>query len=328
MQDLISVIVPIYNVEKYLERCIQSIQNQTYTNLEIILVDDGSPDKCGEICDRYAALDDRIKVIHKPNGGVSDARNVGLNSMTGKYLTFIDPDDYVHPQLIEILFLSLQQKDAQVSVISWIGIGEDEQKEIKDIHVTGEMIREIDGRDLQNVYFNQTKERITYTVPWGKLYKSDVFNGIKYPVGKIHEDEHVTYKLLYNAKKIVYINQELYFYLTRSSSIMGDFKAKRFDIFSGYLEKINFYMGKSEFDYARKTLLLAIHMLTQYYKWINKKDTECLKAFKENYDRCKQVYIKNKNILKFSKVECIELIIYSSSFSLYRFIWGIKKKIG
>lgn len=224
---LISVIVPIYNVEKYLQQCIDSICKQTYFHLEIILVDDGSPDACGHICDENSKLDSRIVVIHQKNKGLSGARNAGLDVAKGKYISFIDSDDTIHPKFIEILFGLCEYYDADIAQCDYLMVAETSFKlplnPIQSIHIYN---------NRQAIYeLCCTTNSIKYTVSWNKLYKKELFKNIRYPVNRINEDEFTTYLLLWNSNKIVINNQYLYYYLQRSDSIMGQpFSIKRLDV--------------------------------------------------------------------------------------------------
>lgn len=225
MNDLISVIVPIYNVEKYIHKCVKTIREQTYTNLEIFLVDDGSPDNCGEICDEYAKQDDRITVIHKKNGGLSDARNAAIDVMTGKYVTFVDSDDYLEPTMIEKLYNALCNANADMAICNYNYVTED-----------GKFVN-THKNDGQVMVFNQ-KEALYELLDskkysnsaWGKLYRADHFSDVRYPFGKIFEDVPTTYKLFLKSEKIVYVQETLYNYLFNGKSISKQsFKPQRMD---------------------------------------------------------------------------------------------------
>ena len=178
---LISVIVPIYKVEKYLHKCIDSILAQTYTNLEIILVDDGSPDNCGKICDEYAAKDSRIKVIHQPNGGLSAARNAGLDIATGDYIGFVDSDDYIAPDMYEKLYNALVKNDADMAICDYQRFGN--ELPYDEMSLTTEVITGLQAMEKQNTVIN-----CSFVVAWSKLYKSFIFSNVRFPVGKINED--------------------------------------------------------------------------------------------------------------------------------------------
>ena len=214
MSDLISVIIPIYNVEPYLSDCIESIIKQTYTNLEIILVDDGSPDKCGDICDMYAEKDSRITVIHKKNGGLSDARNAGLDIATGKYVTFIDSDDAVALDMVEYLYEMMRESDADITVCQ----PETFSDEIPEIKWQDQRTETITGTEKCLEYY--FKSKLIKSVAWGKLYKTDMFENVRYPFGKIYEDDFTTYRLIALANRISVGFSKKYFYRIRGGSIM------------------------------------------------------------------------------------------------------------
>lgn len=219
MEELISIVVPIYNVEKYLEDCLISIINQTYSNLEIILVDDGSKDNCGQICDEYAKKDNRIQVIHKENGGLSDARNCGMALAKGRYISFIDADDFIHARFIEILLELAKDKQAEI-VVGDFSLFQEAAK-CKDKMISETDIKEAQILSEKHLYDEDfiNRETVRFTVAWGKLYERKLWEGIEYPVGKIHEDTFTTYKLMERAKKVVYLKEPLYYWRENPSSI-------------------------------------------------------------------------------------------------------------
>lgn len=214
MNDLITVVIPIYNVEKYLHKCVDSIINQTYKNLEIILVDDGSPDRCGIICDNYASIDNRITVIHKANGGLSDARNVAINKASGRYITFIDSDDYVDIVYIEYLYRLIKRYSADISVCTFNYITEE-----------GRIINHVLNNDtvkvmnLEEGLYELLNSKLFSNSAWAKLYKIECFENIRFPYGKIYEDVATIYKAFMKSNLIVWGEKSLYNYLFRESSI-------------------------------------------------------------------------------------------------------------
>lgn len=241
VDPIVSIIVPVYKVEPYLQRCIDSICTQTYSNLEIILVDDGSPDHSGEILDRNAELDTRIVVIHKKNGGLSSARNTGLDVAKGEYISFIDADDKVHPQFIEILLALCRQYECEIALCDYLEISEDSV----DLPLNPQQSLFIYNRRQALYELCCTRNAVKYVVAWNKLYKRDLFNKIRYPVGRIHEDEFTTYQLLWKANRIAVTNQYLYYYLQRPTSIMGNpFSVKRLDVLEAYKERLAFLKDK------------------------------------------------------------------------------------
>ena len=225
MIDKISVIVPVYKVEQYLRKCVDSIIKQTYSNLEIILIDDGSPDNCPIICDEYAMKDNRVVVIHKKNGGLSDARNVGIAKSTGKYITFVDSDDYISSDYIEYLYKLILSANGDVSIVL-PQIFYDNQEQVA-ISNKKESIRIYVSKSALLTMLYQKKFD---TSAWGKLYSKKIFEDVVFPVGNIYEDISTIYKTLLKSKVIVYSNQKKYYYLKRNDSIMGrSFKEKDMD---------------------------------------------------------------------------------------------------
>lgn len=232
----LSIIIPIYNVEKYLPQCLDSVINQTYKNLEIILINDGSSDSCPKICEEYAAKDYRIKVIHKKNGGLSDARNEGLKIASGSFISFLDSDDFLSVDFYKILVRTLIEYDADIVECGFRKFERDLDF-VKEIETGKENIElfetEIALKLLMTEYFKQ--------IVWNKIYRKEIVADLQFPVNKINEDEFWTYKVFGNAKKIVKIPNELYFYRQQSDSIMGTkYSLKRLDGLQAMEERINF----------------------------------------------------------------------------------------
>lgn len=213
--DLISIIIPVYKVEKYLEKCIESVLKQTYTNLQIILVDDGSPDNCGKICDEYAKKDSRIEVIHKANGGLSDARNVGISKAKGRYIGFVDSDDYIKEDMYEILLNLIKKYDADVSICN-----------LYDVIDGNECIRNKENGIREYSRIDILKEILLdkniQSYAWNKLYKKELFDEIKYPIGKKYEDIGTTFYLFEKCNKIVVTSEPEYYYLKRADSLVNN----------------------------------------------------------------------------------------------------------
>ena len=210
-KQLITVVVPIYNVANYLDRCVESIVNQTYKNLEIILVDDGSPDNCPAMCDAWAERDSRIKVIHKQNGGLSDARNAGLKMASGKWITFIDSDDYIAEDTLFTLYFSAMENDCQIAACNMIRVYEDGTEE-SFYNPTTKM-----------VVLKQEKRFETLQQPsvCNKLFELKLFDDVQFPKGKYYEDTFVYHILINHAKNVVLTGYDGYFYLSRRDSILG-----------------------------------------------------------------------------------------------------------
>lgn len=246
MEQKVSVIVPIYKVEPYLRRAVDSILHQTYHNLEIILVDDGSPDQCGKICDDYAKEDNRISVIHKENGGLSDARNAGLDAAGGEYIVFVDSDDFIAEDYIETLMRCLKKYDADVAMCSYAvtdSVGYDDSifKAAQD-----DTVEVCDRRELlNNLYDANHKDATYFIVSWNKIYKASLWKDVRFPKGRIHEDEATTYKIYDRAEKGVYLHRPLYGYFTAPSSITrARFNVKRLQWMDALDDRITYFEDK------------------------------------------------------------------------------------
>lgn len=219
MKALISVIVPVYKVEPFLKRCVKSIQQQTYQNIEIILVDDGSPDACPDICDEFAIQDSRIRVIHKKNGGLSCARNAGIAMASGEYFCFVDSDDFIHSTMLEHLLASVNATGAKLAIANVKTVDEDGRQVIeskKSPICTGCFT----AQELLPKLYQEFGWY--YIVAWNKLYHRSLFEKIQFPVGKIHEDEYVIAQIIWKAQKVVCISNEEYVYTyQRKGGIMN-----------------------------------------------------------------------------------------------------------
>lgn len=237
MNPLISIIVPVYRVEDYLKRCVDSLLSQTYENLEIILVDDGSPDRCPAICEEYGRKDARVRVIHQENVGLSGARNAGIDAARGAYLAFVDSDDYVAPDFIEALYGLAAETGCPIA-------------QCRFAYVQGEPLGDRRGRDfriyrgesLMEQLYGPENEATYFVVAWNKLYRRDLFDHIRYPEGRIHEDEATTYLLFHEGKKLAFLDRALYgYYTANSGSITARFSGKRLQWLTAHEERIGFF---------------------------------------------------------------------------------------
>lgn len=221
---LISVIIPIYKVERYLNKCIESVVQQTYRQLEIILVDDGSPDMCPSICDKWAEKDSRIKVVHKENGGLSDARNIGLKIATGEYISFIDSDDYINPYMYEFLMIAVVQEGCDVAGCEVQRFVEDEDP------VEVPLCKEYAVLNKKEAMMELIRDARVQQITCNKIYQKSLIVDILFPVGKYHEDEFWTYQVIGKANRVAIVEYVGYNYLQRSDSIMGvRYSMKRLD---------------------------------------------------------------------------------------------------
>ena len=245
----ISVIVPIYKVEQYLNKCLDNIIYQTYQNLEIILVDDGSPDNCGKICDEYAKKDNRIIVIHKANGGLSDARNAGLKIATGDFISFIDSDDYLELNAYEIMLNAIIKNNIDLVACNYyLDNG-------NNLKTTAYNYNENRIFDRKEAYYNHLKNSYFSAHVWNKLVKREVIGELEFEKGKISEDEFYTYQLIDRTKKCMYIEDVLYNYLQRDDSIIKEFNIKRLDAIEGMYNRLKYTEEHYNEFYSRNKIL-------------------------------------------------------------------------
>lgn len=322
---LISVIVPIFNVEKQLDRCIYSIINQTYKNIEIILVDDGSTDSCGIICDNYNKIDKRIIVLHKANGGLSSARNAGLDNAKGDLIAFVDSDDYLEINYLEELYNNMNKYNSDISVCN-VYYWKNKKKST--------VIKEVDNEFVSSnkeKFENINNKYSSLTVyAWNKLYKRKIFENIRYPDGKIYEDSYILCEILDKTNIISYTLKPLYNYVYRKDSIVNKFGINHFDKIASSNRKID-YLNKMEYyDLALKEknrkALEIINNLSKMicYRIKNKKVWN--KYYKELLDTTKEIKWKDssKNVKRFKIIK--KFYIYLRSVE-YKAWYVIKTKI-
>ena len=251
MRDVkVSIIVPVYKVEKFLDRCIRSLIEQTYPNLEIILVDDGSPDSCGAKCDNWSNKDKRVISLHKKNGGLSDARNYGVRYATGDYIMFVDSDDYVANNIVELLLSEIFKYDADIACCNYLKTTEDFSE--FDKSVDEEYV--LSGRDaclsmMNHFYF--------LTTAWASLIRSDIVAKYEFPVGRNQEDEATTYKYYYASSKVVVTTAKLYGYYQNPNSIMNSHPERNTrELLMALSERMQFFEVNGETELKEKTLSL------------------------------------------------------------------------
>ena len=326
MTDLISIIVPIYNVKRYLRRCIDSITNQKYKNIEIILVDDGSVDGCGEICDSYKKNDNRIFVIHKKNGGLSDARNIGLQKARGKYIAFVDSDDYISPFYIDLLYNNLISTNSDIACCDFYNFTEAEDvKYYEENEYTKKMFE-------KNIYVANkidALEKMMYRDRFrnsacAKLFKRELFDHISFPTGKLCEDLGIMYKLFDLSSRICISNYKFYYYMQRDKSIIhSSFNIRRMDGLDFAIEQTNFiikrYSKIKKAAYNREFMesiyiLIKIPLLKKYRSQI--------KRIKESIKKTrKTIILDNKSPIK---IKILSVISYFGIVIL-KFFVSVKK---
>jgi glycosyltransferase involved in cell wall biosynthesis len=321
----VSIIVPIYNVEKYLCKCLDSILNQTYKKLEIILVDDGSPDNCGKICDEYAKKDSRIKVVHKENGGLSSARNAGLEIATGDIIAFIDSDDWVYNKMIEKTVNVMLEENADIvcfeftSQIEDTNINNYECNNISKILNSEEAIRLLLEGEIKDYV-------------WNKIFKKEVFENLLFPIGRNYEDMATTYLTFLKASKIVLIQDKLYFYYIRANSIVN-VKDKnailkgKYDAMLAYYERIENISKKFESlrdlsikNFIERAIGFIEFIDLQNDEINNKYRKDTLFYIKEYYDEYEKS--KYKKMIKLIKLK----IILNTNLKYSKLVNKIKRK--
>lgn len=218
----ISVIVPIYNTEKYLHKCIDSILNQTFKDLEVILVDDGSTDSSGAICDEYSKKDNRVVVVHKPNGGLSDARNAGIDVAKGEYISFIDSDDFITQTMMETMYELAQKMGAEISITGRINRFEFNNREIVDFKLDEEKIYSKEEAVQQILIRNEIDVSVC-----DKLFKKTLFDHIRFPVGETNEDCAIIFRVILNARTLAHTSTADYYYCHRNNSISSSLNIKK-----------------------------------------------------------------------------------------------------
>ena len=236
---LVSIIVPVYNVERYLNRCVNSIITQEYKELEIILVDDGSRDGCPLMCDKWAEQDKRIKVIHQNNGGLSVARNAGLDIVSGEYIAFVDSDDYLDPRYIDSMLAAIISGEADMAICS-ICIEDNKSRISIDSHRIVDEATLVNSKYcLKRMHGNSSTD---YVAAWNKLYSSKLWATIRFPRGRLHEDESTIYKIIDDCDKIAMIPQQLYHYVQNIDSIMhADYSVRNLDCIEAWVQRLRYY---------------------------------------------------------------------------------------
>lgn len=319
--EKISIVVPVYKVEKYLQRCVDSVLNQSYSDFQFLLVDDGSPDNCGKICDEYAKKDSRVFVIHQNNGGLSAARNTGINwfyeQNNSDYITFLDSDDWVHPDYLKILMDGITKNNVILSVCNYT--------RVTDI---------IPHEKFDNVEYELTfpedflvNHSWQYNYAWGKLYHKSLFEDVRYPVGKNFEDAFTTYKLLHKCDKISYVDIPLYYYLINEQGISrSPWKPSELVIFDAMQEQMQFYKEKGLQKAFEKEFQLFVHHHAYQIARIkeNKKDLNKNKAKQKEIKKELKKYLKeNKDKFNIHNMT----YSYDAAYPLIMKIYALASKI-
>lgn len=320
-EDLITIVIPIYKVEKYLKKCINSVLNQTYQNLEIILVNDGSPDNCPQICEQYAEKDNRIKVLHKENGGLSDARNAGIDIAKGKYITFIDSDDYVTNDYVEYMYKLIKKYNTKMSTCEAQRVNTEKEASITEYT---ENIEVLTKKELFYKILFAQKSDVSACF---KLYETELFSDIRYPKGVVYEDTATTYKLIEKCDKIATGNKKCYFYCTRPNSIskIKGFNKNELDYIKNTEEMLRYL--KNEYPDLKQAInrydLYANFRILRLLLFTNPRDK---KMEKEIFKKIKE---KRKEVLKYKdtpKRDKIAIILSFFGLNIFKMSWYIYSK--
>ncbi len=308
---LVSIIVPIYRVQDFLPQCVDSILAQTHSALEILLVDDGSPDDCGKICEEYAKKDARIRVIHKKNGGLSDARNAGMRVATGDWYFFLDADDYLHPRAIETLLTAAEKSGCDLAWCDYLETDEDGSiryterypgASAADTRIASLPYEILPWQEAEGWLYEEGTRGQCMVVAWNKLCRATLFSNeptIAFPVGKIFEDSFTTYKLIARAKKVCVLDAPLYLYRQRESSIMKKHTDVTYrHILEASAERMLFYRDLGETGLYKKELNMTLYYIIRVYQ-VNRESRKDLKEqyryfyrnyfLKEHWSRAKRI---------------------------------------
>lgn len=290
MQPLISIIIPVWNVDQFLEKCLDSVLGQTYQNLQVILIDDGSPDACGRICDIYAEKDARIEVIHQENAGVCHARNEGMKLVRGEYIGFVDPDDWIAPDMFEYLLNGIKEQRAQIACCRYYRVTDAEEiysqcNGMTQVYSSKEAVEEL------------VKHRfILRNVFWNKLFKAELFSGIEFPVGRIYEGTAMIYKLLQKAEKVVLLGDPKYYYVDNPSSYINQRSIKYLADFS--IAHINRYRDlEMEFPEIRVKLMQDFIMEVLKYRYLSGVPQSELEKYREDLNIIRTFIEENKTFI-------------------------------
>ena len=279
---MVSVIIPVYNVQDYLARCVDSVLTQTYSDLEIILVDDGSIDISGDMCDEYALKDSRLKVIHKENGGLSEARNAGLERARGTYVTFIDADDYVHPQFVELLVKTAHSTGAQIAACTWQELNDgDKPRRVKS---KNPRCRTYTQEEAINSVFYQ--RRLNHSA-CSRIFETSLFRDLRFPEGALYEDLAIIYPLLRKVEKVALLKAPMYYYMHRPGSIITTMTLRRTQVLD-HLEKLEELVASEAPQYLPAVRSRHMSACFNMLRLMPAKDPK----WKQIKDRCWK-YVKN-----------------------------------
>lgn len=317
---LISVVVPVYKVEPYLEKCVESILAQTYSNLEIILVDDGSPDNCGKICDNFKQKDPRVCVIHKSNGGLSSARNAGIEIAHGEYIGFVDSDDTIEPYMYEKLYHAIERDNTELAVCA-----------VNYVYEDGKILKKPGlGKDaifnFSEAMIEMNLHRMFDMATWSKLYHRNLYDDLRFPIGKLSEDYYVMFRILDRAQRVSYVDTRCYNYLQRKNSVTR----------SNKINHDHEYAALEQMEYLEKNypelnvvghVAYASAALTVYDSYLKNK----VPCPKQKLDHFKSVVQENKEYIKkaefLPRSKQVQFKLFGLSTLLYNAVFKTYRKI-
>ena len=291
-QEKISVIVPVYKVERFLSKCVASICGQTYPNLEILLIDDGSPDNCGAMCDAYAREDSRIHVIHKENGGLSSARNAGIEAATGSYLAFVDSDDWIAPDYCETLLMAALENHVKLVCCGRYDV--EEATGVQTVGLCPPRQEIVSGQELVSRIFQWDGMD---SAAWDKLYHKSLFQEIRYPVGVYYEDIPTTYRLGLLAQSAALIPKPLYYYFHRAGSITGQAISKKTFVLSEHARKIYADICQNAPELSNQAQFLLARSLYSNVLVVEIAPAQVRREFSEQYRQCRKELASNLKAL-------------------------------
>lgn len=298
----VSIIVPVYQVENYIRQCVDSILEQTFTDFELILVDDGSKDRSGQICDEYARIDERVKVIHQDNCGASVARNIGIDEAIGRYFMFIDSDDYIAPDMVECLYKNIVNNSAEIAVCNYYCFEDDGRKN----YSTNFISEILSGTEI---FYKRKNERNYgfWTVVWNKLFTGKLFEKIRFRKGKYYEDEFLANEIYQMDIKIVTVSECLYYYRQHETNTMKIKNIKRsFDIVEAFQERIEVYLKNEQYSHqAYKVFIFSLEYLSESKRLITNKEEK--KCFIQAENRTKGI-LKQLKKRKLTIIQKISLV--------------------
>lgn len=317
---MVSVVVPIFKTEKYLRQCIESIVSQTYSDLQIIFIDGDSPDSSKKICEEYAVKDLRITILCHENEGLSSDRNVGIGIAKGEYITFIDGDDFIAPDMIENMMKAAQSENADMVACQVIRCEEHDTPETVEFPKPAFSSELFTRADKMRAFLKGKK---IGTTAWAKLYRTNMFKEIKYPVGKNHEDVFTTYKLVHIANKLCIINSVGYVYRKNLSGLSKGFSMTRLDSIKGNLERVKFIEEKYP-DLIDEAYTGVIYSCNQCLMLMGKagfQDAETFKWMHELYRKYGKYYIQSGRTSKLGKIAAvIAKVNVKAAWLMFRFV--------